>query len=344
MTAASRSCARCDWTADHESPEAPRVQAAAHAVEAQHPLCIACGRSLSGVDPALTCERCLTSARETLSGVVTMWLELPRHLGIPTGQRYDAAPRGGDEHGLPGGAILALLAPGSAGGAARRLTRSDRDRGVDGREHQADNRPDDTPSVAWSLATWEDDWRHMRSEPAAVVPGGTSAVVRAAARYLEVHARWAANQHPAFDEFVSDMRALHLQLEQATGRRRVPAKAGADCFDCGGALIREVNSSTGLEDDQVTCRACRTRYDEQRYRQALKAAAESASQLDVAGEAYATPTVLASSLGRSERSIRDWRRRELVRAVERGGVLFVNVGDVSREHAERGTRCRTTSA
>ena len=266
-------CARCDWAPDPDATTSRHEQLAEHALAASHPLCSCCGRSLAQDDPAQACEACLTDARSLLSGIVTMWGELPTHLGHARAQRYDSGPRGGEEHHLPGGTVFALLAPGSAGGAPRRLTSTDVERGLDGREHGVDNQPEDAPSVAWALTSWEDDWRHTRGEVASTMPpSSTSAVVRAAAHYLEVHARWAANQHSAFDEFAEDLRALHTRLEVATHRRRTPTRAGASCFDCGGDLVRQVDPDTGLEAEEVvTCRRCRSSYDGARYLLALAA-------------------------------------------------------------------------
>lgn len=330
-------CSRCDWQPDPDADTSRHEQLAQHALDASHPLCSCCGRSLAQDDPAMACESCLAETRGVLSGIVTMWAELPRHLGHARAQRYDGGPRGGEEHHLPGGTVFALLAPGSAGGAPRRLTPLDVERGLDGREHRVDNQPEDTPSVAFALTQWEDDWRHVRGDDSSdLPPSSTAAVVRAAAHYLEVHARWAANQHPAFDEFADDLRALHTRLEVATHRRRTPTRAGASCFDCGGDLVRQVDPDSGLEDDHVTCGTCRRQYDPAAYRMALKAAADDASQVEHEGERWATPARLARELDRPERTLRTWHHRELVRSTTRGGVLFLAVSDVEARHEGRG--------
>lgn len=323
-------CARCTWQPTRDTEQPARAQLLKHADQADHPLCVVCRRSLLTDEPQ-TCERCLAEARQLLSGIVTLWSELPRHLGIVGGQAYDRQPGSSEEHQLPGGAVLALLAPGGTGSAARRLTPLDLQRGLDGREHGIDNHPKDTPSVAWVLSNMEDDWRHLRGEPAAVVTGGTSAAVRAASRYLEVHCRWAANQHPVFDEVVTELRALHAQLEQTTGRRRNPAKAGADCFDCGGTLERPLYETTVEQwwvpgavgplpatvvatgpieaENVVRCRDCGQTYDGARYLLALAARREEG----LAG--WVTVAAAAAASGRSVKTLRPWVQDGLVPAV-----------------------------
>lgn len=325
-------CNRCDFTATRDDERPPAEQLAEHATDTGHWLCSSCGRSLADTDPRMACETCLTDARSLLADCVLLFDELPRHLRTVAGTALGGT-RGSSGHALPGGQVLSLLGPGSPGGAARRLTRTDKERGEEGREHRFDNRPEDAPSVAWTLASWEDAIRHERGDDPAMTGTSVSRVVQGSSRYLEVHARWAANNLDAFDEFLSDLRDLHARLEVACHRKRRPTKAGADCFTCGGPLIRRVVD--GLEEEWVTCTVCHEQYDPSRYTLALKAAAEDASRLEQAGEAYATPAALASLLGRSERTLRTWHRRGQVSSVERGGVLFLNVGEVSARHAER---------
>jgi hypothetical protein len=162
-----------------------------------------------------TCEQCLTATRADLALIVGMHAERPAHLGHASGQSYGR--RGGDEHALPGGTVMAMLGPGSAGGTSRRLTKSDRARNIEGREHCVDKQDGDPLSVAWQLLSWAMDWSGIRDD-------GTyhygeakwttrSLTVPALAGYLEVNGRWAAKSHPAFDEFAGEMRSLHLALE-----------------------------------------------------------------------------------------------------------------------------------
>jgi hypothetical protein len=308
-------CARCPWVAGEES-------AAEHAAAFGHPLCTVCGRSLPSGE-GMACDGCLVRVRERLSGIVLMFDELPRHLTrVGSGGRGRGCRGGGDGRPLPGGDVLALLAPGSEGLA----------------EDGETTRDDDPVSVAYELAWWERDWREERGELAFTRTRTTRRMVHDAAAYLERRSRWAATSHLGFDEFAEDLRRLHGRLERATGRYRSPSRVGADCFDCGGPLLREVHD--GLEDLDATCQVCRVRYSPQRYTLALRLAAERASTVEIAGDTYATPAVLAHTTGRSERTLRDWARpdRGLVRRVERRGVLLLHVGDVSARHAERPLR------
>jgi hypothetical protein len=322
-------CARCDFVGDADSPLAD------HATSSGHWLCGSCGRSLADTDPRMSCESCLTAARSNLAGILVMWQELPAHLRTVAGSALGGTRGGSDGHPLPGGSVLALLGPGSPGVAARRLTKTDVARGLDGREHGVDNLAEDAPSVAWSLATWEDDWRHTRGDDPAMTGSSVSRVVQSAAHYLDVHARWAANNHGAFDEFADDLRKLHSRLEVATHRLRRPTKLGADCFDCGGDLIRRVTDE-GLEEEHATCVVCKQQYEPGRYTLALKAAAEASARVTFDGIPYATPAALASDLGRSEHTIRSWAQRGHVRSEVRSGVLFVNTADVTERHEPKG--------
>lgn len=335
-------CARCDWQPmpdavdDNDQPVPPAVQLRWHAYEAQHPLCTCCGHSLEDTHPQ-TCEPCITKTGELLSGVIALWADLPGELGHAKVQKYDHSRGGGDEHALPGGTILALLSPGSDGQAARRLTTSDKAAGLTGREHAPDNRPEDAPSIAWTLASWEQDWRDMRGEDHDAPPMSTPAVTLAAARYLEQHNRWAANTHPAYAEYADEIQGLHARLEVALGRVRRPVKAGANCFECTGTLIRPVGDD-GLEDERhVVCRTCGEVYDAARYNLALAAKLDEGSRMDIAGQAYATVGVLAKMLDRSERTLRAWADDEDVPldSYTLRGVRFLNVGQATAQNELR---------
>lgn len=369
-------CNRCTWRPDrdltcerHRQRIPARLQMIWHAIDKAHPLCIVCGQSLTEHEPQV-CEQDLTATRADLALIVQLHTELPAHLGQPSGQSFGR--RGGDEHALPGGTIMAMLGPGKHGGEARRLSPSDKARGVEGREHQADNLPSDPPSVAWSLLSWAKDWSRMLDTSTVYRDGEPvwtrSVAVPALAGYLEVNCRWAANRHPDFASFAAEMRSLRLQLEDVTGRTRKPTKAGASCFECGNALVRRVipytaeatvfrwwvpgaegplplhltepTERTGeIEEDHATCSACREQYDPGRYAMALRAAAETASRIYVEGEFYSTPEALGRVLGRSVHTLTNWARRDrMCRYTLRAGVLFVHDGDATAAHEERKTR------
>lgn len=279
-------CRRCDWVADPTEPLSPRVQLAEHAESADHPLCVVCRHSLVP-DEQQTCETprpgrqgqppipsCLTRARALLSGIETMWDDVPRHLGRRFGaSQLDGSRGGGDGRPLPGGDLLALFGPGGNGGATRKLTRLEQDlrerwwllgavgpltridwiqleQARAGAEHNADNLDTDPASVAQILRQWVEDWQASGAPGSLNLQAHTSNahVVHAAAGYLEVHARWAARQHPVFEAYVQDLQQLHQRLELLTGRLNRTVRAEAECFGCGAdALVRELRDGRPCE-------------------------------------------------------------------------------------------------
>lgn len=296
-------CARCDWrpsTQDSDSPA--RQQLEEHSEASGHPLCGCCGRSLD-VDEQGTCETprqgkdgaavtsCLQRTRDLLAGVVTMYFEdLPQQLGQLRGTAYDNdRPGAADGRPLPGGDALVLLGPGSEGLA----------------EDGETSRDSDTSSVAFDLAFWERTWRDARNEPRGQ-SHRPKVQVRQAASYLEVHARWAARNHPGFADYLDDLRLLHDRLERATGRHLRTVRAEAECFGCGAdALVREITDS-GF-DDRWTCRRCGEAYDWPRY---LLAVSGRLQESDVPG--WGLPEQVAYVLGVNPKTVRTWCNRLLV--------------------------------
>lgn len=252
-------CRRCDWRPEGDEP---RDQLAAHAIDAAHPLCVVCGLSLHPDDPKLACETCLTDARANLAEIVELTATLPEVMadaayGMPSAPRNGARS---DEQALPGGDGLVMLAGGSAGLTGLRAM-------LAGQEPPEDARDSDPVSVAYELSRWEDDWRLTRGEPAAE----SAATVVGAAGYLEVHTRWAANEHLAFDEFAGDLRKLLVRLRSVTGRIDRP-ETGAPCFDCGTVLCRDWTDA-GLS-EHWRCPCCRRVYEDAEYWLAVRAAME----------------------------------------------------------------------
>lgn len=243
-------CARCDYQAD---------DLAGHAHDAGHPLCACCGRSLAH-EERQTCERCLTKAREHLAAIVDCYALLPALIGVPAnGAQWGVRASQSDEQPIPGGEAVVMLSNGSEGARAQ------------GEAHNLDHYPNDPPSVAFELARWEDDWRSFRGDPAA---DGPASVVTAAG-YLEIHTRWAAQHHPAFDEFLSDLRKLRGKLEAVTGTSTRPLRDPGEiaCFDCGEKQLVREWTDQGF-DDEWQCRACHRRYDQASYWLAMRAKLE----------------------------------------------------------------------
>jgi hypothetical protein len=263
-------CRRCDWRP--EDTDTPRVDLLEHAAETSHPVCVVCGLSLEQAE-LQTCTACVAATRRRLAEIVEHYALLPGELGHPTAAPLDAT--GGhhdDETSLPGGSVLALLADGSEGRFWRGPDFVDqlahtpwrRVRPVrNATPHRPtiaaegnDNYPSDPPSVAFELSRWEDVLREARNEPVAM----TDATVSGAVAYLTPVVGWAADYHPAFDEFAADVRALHRKVEDAVGASTRP-QIGVPCFEdgCGVNLIRQYG------EDTYRCPRCRREYDNASY-------------------------------------------------------------------------------
>jgi len=297
-------CARCEWQPTDGDTLADHA--------AEHPLCGCCSQSLT-VYERTVCDPCYQQAQSDLAGIAVMYAELPQHLGHVRSPNYDRG-RSTDSP-MPGGDVLVLLGKGSQGLAEDGTTTKD----------------NDPPSVAYELGWWAIAWQDQRGEHVNV-----STTNRAVA-YLTATARWAATSYDGFAEYATDLRTLHGRLEAATARRRNPTRAGADCFQCGGPLVRLVDDD-GFEQDQVTCRDCGHRLTPAGYRLALRAAAEAVAWVEQDGETYGTPAVLARHLGRSERTIRWWARAGQVRRLTTGGVVYCHAADTQQADAGRARR------
>jgi hypothetical protein len=273
-------CSRCDWRPTDDPDVGHREQLAFHAAESNHPLCICCSRSLQKFENGFTCDGCLNDARVLLAGIVTMWQELPQHLGHLRSPSYDRdRPGASDGRPLLGGDLLAMMAKGSRGDA----------------EDGHSTKDGDPLSVSYELGWWAMEWQELRGDRE---PLRTVAQI---AGYLETRARWAATSHPAFDAYLRDLRDLHGMLERATQRHRAAERANSECFDCNGTLIRKVGAD-GLADEHVTCGTCRRKYSPAEY---LLAQADT---ITTARESLGWVTVAAGSFAaqRSTKVIRAW--------------------------------------
>lgn len=179
-------------------------------------LCIVCQRTELEPTEAQTCVRCLGRVRTMLGDVRRwhrlLWLELVGRAGasrFPPGGSHDA------ESPLVGGDALVMLGPAND----------------DGRHEDA--RSDPFP-VAWLLHQWEADWRDRQG-----ANGAAGVTVEQCAEWIDGHLGWAAQHHPAFDEFAGELRQLHQQLGAVTGKTD-PVDRGAKipCPECGQPLVR----------------------------------------------------------------------------------------------------------
>jgi hypothetical protein len=312
-------CARCDWQPDPVEAVfgSARDQLGHHAETAGHPLCLVCHRSLPAQDRQ-TCEKCLTRAREQLAGISLMYDELPKHLRIVTGSNWGQGSRGGsDGRPLPGGDVLALLGPGHEGLREDGLT----------------SRDSDPVSVAYELSWWAEEWQDTRGERATDArPRNVRAVVRQSVGYLERHARWAAEHHPGFARYATDLRQLHSRLEHATGRAGRREIAEAECFDCGGNLIHALDEKVGYDLDAWTCQRCGSTYDWNRYLLALRAHLQAHP-----AQGWSLPEHVALTLGASAKTVRSWASRGVVAAACLVGDRRLRVWfpEVAAEHERR---------
>jgi hypothetical protein len=278
-------CRRCDWRPGEG------VSLAEHAAESGHPLCLVCHRSLASDRPQ-TCLACLADIRRELGSIVDLYALLPGFMvGLAYGEPGKPRSDGGaSDAALPGGDFLVLLAGGSRGMAH---VWDDESVEVAG----------DPKSVAFELGRWEDDWRLTRGEPAAEVEGTVSSAVA----YLMPRMGWAADQHPAFDEFAADIRRLLSRLRTATATDDRP-ETGAPCFDCHATLVR-VWTKDGLSDDW-RCPRCGATYDSARYFLAVRAEMEHRRALE---EWVPLQEAVDASL-RPARTLRTWIARGQVAA------------------------------
>ena len=242
--------------------------------------CIVCRppRRRLAPDEPQTCRRC---ALDTLRHLATVELLYPL-LTFELHGRVGAAGVGpGDGERFPFGDLLSLIGPGAETTAG------------------PDAQPNDSPSVSAALASWEDDWRQTQRQPGA--PGPAS--VPTAAAYLRTNHAWAANWHPAYDEFAADMRDLSRRMLAALRLVDTPAPTPVHCIDwpegadaaCGGRLVRDYDpprpcvhrgghrsgcDQGGLR-DEARCEVCGRVYSQAEYHVAyhdqLAAAREAAA-------------------------------------------------------------------
>jgi hypothetical protein len=342
-------CGRCNWR-----PE-PGDSLTEHAEAAGHPLCVACTRSLPPDRPRV-CRDCQDGTAVRLDEVLLMWRELP-----------DLLEQHADED-MPGGDVLTLLAPGGRGAQGGLL--GDRQAQLEA----DDNSMEQTPSVAWTLLSWEDDWRQTRGEPASPLPPtAATSVVLAAHAYLVEHAAWAAEQHWSWQEYAADITHLHKALRVATDRHRAPRRLNLDCFACRGKLVVRVHPDhdqqpatddpqwwildgvagpvdattykarvdlprAGLEADEAVCKDCGQKYDAAALLLAKRQKLEDAQwDRDDAG-LWGTVRAVADHVDRSHWTLRTWWRQQLVRGRYQDGDLYLHLADVQAESDLRAPR------
>lgn len=201
-----------------------------------------------------TCLICAAAVRKNLHRVTRLYRALPAFVPKLAVQRLDQR-RGSNEPSLPGGDHLVFLADGSDAGNRRRAFLAGLDESWD-----QDDRLSDPLSVAYFLASWEDEFRRQRREPAA----SDRATVATAATYLQHRHDWAAQHHPEFPVYADQLDRLRKHLERITYTSDAPEPVNAYCTvpGCGQRLLRKLNEETGF-DDNAYCpsRTCRRVYE-----------------------------------------------------------------------------------
>jgi len=237
-------------------------------------LCICCQETELAITQRQTCTACLNHTRIDLNAIVDGHALLPMHLHAYS-TRSPGAGEGGSRNAetpLMGGDVLSLIGYGSDGYNAamqRALDEADPMRTPE----LSVERPSDTPSVLFELERWEAAMREDMGLHAAT----TKATISNVTSFLHEHLTWAAQNHPAFDEFAGDMRRLRGHVERALGRNDGPVIAvGVECQDCGGQLAKQWYTS-GLS-DYWDCLRCRRIYDEREFWIAFREAHEAAQR------------------------------------------------------------------
>ncbi|HEY9251583.1 MAG TPA: hypothetical protein VIP06_02910 [Nocardioides sp.] len=183
--------------------------------------CILDGRHLEPTE-LQTCPECLGKVRRDMFAVVDlMVLGLARLDGWPA--ISPSAPKNGgtsNERPMPGGDLLVILSHGSW--ALRNPQRA------------LDERPGDPDPIAYELSRHEDDWRRMQHQPAAK---DSARLLGRTASYLDQNMGWAAQHHPAFEEFADLLRDYRATLESQLRDGERPDR-GVACFECGTTLVR----------------------------------------------------------------------------------------------------------
>lgn len=301
------------------------------AVEPLVRTCTVCDRRALADHERQTCLDCLVAVRRSLAALPWLVRAGEHQVGVVPSVQVGEGRRGVDAP-LPGGDLLALIAPGSAGAAQVRDIVAGRDA-----EHAQDEKPDDPPSVAAELASWEDDWRRLREEPAAT----RAPSVEASVAYLVARLGWAADHHEAFGDFGAAVESLATRLRAAVGLADATER-GAPCLDCGAALQRRYGHS-GREDDW-TCVRCQHRVDWRRYLLALR------QQVHLEqSRAYVADLRTLHAVVRHDHphlrlgTLRVWVYRGLLSARgSRGGLGLHRLGDVLDLVEERSERRRDT--
>lgn len=193
------------------------------------PHCPICTRThLDDTHPA-TCTPCLDRVRTDLAQIMQLAATAEHRLAnwwpaISPGTPTDGGGRGNDTR-LPGGDLLVLVGPGSAG--------------TNNPLHHLDEHHGDAQAITTQLAAYEDQWRRDQHQHAA----DTTPILSRVMGYLTLHLTWAAQHQPDFPEFAATARRIRGRLEAELRDGGAPMR-GVNCFDCGTTLTKPMRDPT----------------------------------------------------------------------------------------------------
>lgn len=205
--------------------------------------CILCADvDLTKAQRKQTCVVCEQRTRSTLRRVMDAAALLPAVLPGGAAAGNDRVS-GSHDLPMPGGNALVILGPG---------------RDVPG--YPDTERPDDPVPLVNLLGTWEDDWREQQHQPPRPFFGSIGATVSAAYHYLVAHNFWAAEAHPAYDEYASDLTGMLKTMERLLSTNGYIERLPIPCPDCGGTFVRPNGAS------HIRCVDCRRIWPDEDYR------------------------------------------------------------------------------
>lgn len=95
------------------------------------------------------------------------------------------------------------------------------------------------------LEWWVDDWAEKSGDP----DGAWDTLT-----YLADHTIWAAHQHPAWTDYLDELRRTRAVIRRLAGL--APEPEPAPCVHCGGPVVRDWSLADGLS-DAARCTRCR---------------------------------------------------------------------------------------
>jgi hypothetical protein len=207
--------------------------------------CVVCGNHQDATDTQ-TCIWCVGRVRRDLRTIVELYALLPAQMVEANLSNWNTSDGHGSDTNIPGGDALILAGNGNPSANGDR-----------------DVQPDDPEPILPLLAGWEDDWRQVRREHAAGMASMTSV-----AAYLDAKHAWAAQQHPAFNEYAADLARLRVRLEATL--REGPQRSPIPCLTCERRSLERAMPRDDGRDIPWECAHCHRRYSEDEYWMAVR--------------------------------------------------------------------------